>query len=430
MKTSLQNRLITVLIIFSMVFIAIFTGIQIYNQLNRAVDFNYYRAKTGALLLQQNLNAALKDVAQQELRIQQNTIQGTINVLYSSNIISKATVFSRTGDVLFSTDSSIALSKKDAEVLKGIFQNPSVSSQIYSTVNKQNNTVSLYIPCAENIIAKIEYDLGNIRDALSEVYIPVAITVILVIIANIALAVFLSKILIQPIAILNNITGEIARGNLDKRIEIKSEDEMQELAETFNYMTEELIKMKRIAEDANPLTKLPGNIVIRNEIDKRIKSTEKFLVIYCDLDNFKAFNDKYGIEAGDKAIQLTADIFKEAMSRNGNKGDFIGHEGGDDFILLTTPEKGKDITDYIMAEFDKRIRLLYNKEDLERGYIEAHSRQGDIMKFPIMSISLSGVTNQIRTIVSYGEVTNIAAEVKKKAKSIEGSCFYVDRRKS
>ncbi len=430
MKTSLQNRLITVLIIFSLLFIAIFTSIQIYNQLNRAVEFNYYRAKTGALLLQHNLDETLKGITEEDLKIQQNAIRNTVNVLYNSNIINKATVFSKTGEILFSTAINGTLSKKDAEVLKGFFQNPLSLTQIYSTVDKKNNTINIYIPCVKNVIAKIEYDLGNIQDALSEVYIPVVITVILVIIANIALAIFLSKILIQPIAILNNITGEIARGNLDKRVEIKSEDEMQDLAETFNYMTVELKKMKRIAEDANPLTKLPGNIAIRSEIEKKIKANEKFLVIYCDLDNFKAFNDKYGIEAGDKAIQLTADIFKEAMSKNGNKGDFIGHEGGDDFILLTTPEKGKDITDYIMVEFDKRIRLLYNKEDIERGYIEAHSRQGDIMKFPIMSISLSGVTNQIRTITSYGEVTNIAAEVKKKAKSIEGSCFFVDRRKN
>ncbi|MCX5706666.1 MAG: GGDEF domain-containing protein, partial [Candidatus Omnitrophica bacterium] len=189
-----------------------------------------------------------------------------------------------------------------------------------------------------------------------------------------------------------------------------------------------LIKMKERAENANPLTKLPGNIMIHEDIDRRIASNKKFVVIYCDLDNFKAFNDKYGIGQGDVAIKITANIFKEAAKTKGNPDDFVGHEGGDDFIIMTTPEKSQEIANYITGEFDKQVRSLYIPEDLAQGCIIAHARDGSVKKFPIMTISLAGVTNETRQISSYAEVTNIAAEVKKKAKAIEGSVFVLDKR--
>ncbi len=430
MKASLQSRLIALLVIFSVVFIAIFTSIQVYNQLNRSADFNYYRARTGALLLQLNLNNALKDISPEDTTQKNKRVQKVVTGLYNLNIITQAAVVSKEGDLLFSTRKYSHLSSEDRRIIKEIFSNATNADKIYPVVDKKRRLIYLYTPFSKGLLAKVEYDLGNISQALAEVYIPIIITVVLVIIANIFLAMLLSRILIGPVSVLNNVTGEIAAGNLDRRVEIKSGDELEELANTFNYMAVELKKMKVIAENANPLTKLPGNIVIRNEVETRIKNNEKFLVIYCDLDNFKAFNDKYGIVAGDKAIKLTADIFKEAIAEKGDKNDFIGHEGGDDFLLLTSPDKGKEIADYIISEFDKRVKVFYSKEDIDRGYIEARSRQGEMTRFPIMSISLSGVTNQIRSITSYAEVANIAAEVKKKTKAMEGSCFFVDRRKT
>jgi len=189
--------------------------------------------------------------------------------------------------------------------------------------------------------------------------------------------------------------------------------------------------MKEKAENANPLTKLPGNIVIQEETEKRIKQNRKFMVIYCDLDNFKAFNDKYGIHKGDEAIKLTASVFKDAINKEGTKEDFIGHEGGDDFLLITEPQRSESIANYITSEFDKQIRSLYSEEDLSRGFIEAKARNADeVIKFPIMTISLSGVTNASRDIGSYSEVTNIAAGLKKKSKSIPSSCFVIDKRSS
>ena len=130
----------------------------------------------------------------------------------------------------------------------------------------------------------------------------------------------------------------------------------------------------------------------------------------------------------DVAIKLTADIFKESAKIKGNPDDFVGHEGGDDFIIITSPEKSQDVADYITSEFDKKVRQLYNQEDLSQGFIIAHARDGSVKQFPIMTISLAGVTNVTREINSYAEVTNIVADVKKKAKAIEGSVFVLDKR--
>ena len=196
-------------------------------------------------------------------------------------------------------------------------------------------------------------------------------------------------------------------------------------------MTQALVVMKARAENANPLTKLPGNNMIHEAIEKRIKEKKKFVAVYSDLDNFKAFNDKYGIGAGDQAIKLTAEIMREAI-RKGGPGDFLGHEGGDDFILLTTPEKSDAVTGHVCTEFDKRVRQFYSAEDQAQGFIMSKDREGNVKQFPIMTISLAGVGNMVRQLTSYAEVTNICAEVKKKVKMTSKetgkSSFYLDKR--
>jgi hypothetical protein len=96
--------------------------------------------------------------------------------------------------------------------------------------------------------------------------------------------------------------------------------------------------------------------------------------------------------------------------------------------MITTPDKTQGVADYITQEFDKRIRSLYSQEDLNQGFIIAHGRDNTVKQFPIMTISLAGVSNESRPVSSYAEVTNIAAEVKKKAKAIGKSVFVLDKR--
>lgn len=189
--------------------------------------------------------------------------------------------------------------------------------------------------------------------------------------------------------------------------------------------------LKRIDRNrwANPLTGLQGNIEIQTEINQRIAKAQLFSVIYADLDNFKAYNDVYGFASGDRAIKLTADIILDSVHQYGNQGDFVGHVGGDDFVVVSTPEKAENICQVIINDFDQKIKSLYCDEDVARGYIVTSNRQGQVMKFPLISISLAIVTNEARDLVSHIQIAEIAAELKKKAKSMHGSTYVKDRRK-
>jgi DNA-binding response OmpR family regulator len=112
------------------------------------------------------------------------------------------------------------------------------------------------------------------------------------------------------------------------------------------YRKAELVaRVKRVIErtktilDANPLTKMPGNLAISEEIEKRINSEQLFSVLYIDICKFKAFNDKYGFIRGDSVIKLTARIILETIQESGHNDEFAGHIGGDDFVLVTVPER-------------------------------------------------------------------------------------------
>ncbi len=188
--------------------------------------------------------------------------------------------------------------------------------------------------------------------------------------------------------------------------------------------------LKRIDRNrwANPLTGLQGNLEVQAEINHRIALNENFSVIYGDLDNFKAYNDVYGFASGDRAIKLTADIIVDNVHLFGTSGDFIGHIGGDDFVIITVPENAEEICKGIISDFDRKILELYPDKDRKKGYIVTANRQNQVMEYPIMSISLAIASNMNRTISSHIQVAEIAAELKKKAKSIKGSIYVADRR--
>lgn len=432
-RLTLQNRITTLMIIFSIIFISAFTFIQLNNQLNIMTEYNSYRARLGGLVAKITLEKAIAS-AKEEIPIEK-ILRHTVTSLISAKIAEGILlVDSRDGKILAADRDYLVqqiLVSAELNNIKDALNKTSDKKWFYPRLEQRN--MDLYIPIIDangnyNLVAKVSYSLGNIKEAMAAVYKPSLITAAIVILINILLGFILSKTIIGPIKVLNRATREIAGGNLELKLVMHTDDELEELALTFNEMSESLIKMKALAENVNPLTKLPGNILIREEIERCIREGKEFVAIHSDLDNFKAFNDKYGLAKGDEAIKLTADILKEGMEKNGNPHDLLGHEGGDDFVLVTSPDKSDAVTSYIIKEFEQRIRSLYNEEDLQRGYIEAKTRQGQTAKFPIMTISLAGVSNQFRKVTSYAEVTNIATEVKSKAKSIESSIYILDKR--
>lgn len=181
--------------------------------------------------------------------------------------------------------------------------------------------------------------------------------------------------------------------------------------------------------EANPLTRLPGNVSILNELSRRIEKNAPFAVCYIDLDKFKAYNDKYGFEHGDGVIRETARILIRAAQQFGNPDDFIGHIGGDDFVIVTSPDRTDDICKKIIDDFEKSAPTFYNETDRKAGYILAKDRKGIEQKIPLLSISIGVVTNEFRKIEHVAEIGEIGAELKEAAKRLERSNYIRDQRK-
>jgi len=189
-----------------------------------------------------------------------------------------------------------------------------------------------------------------------------------------------------------------------------------------------IVKRTKQILSANPLTELPGNISIMQEVNRRLKNREKFAFVYLDIDNFKAYNDKYGFEKGDDIIKFTAGTIKKCTDIS----DFIGHIGGDDFILICKTDKAENICQKIIKLFEQGIAQFYNDEDRKRGHIITKDRRGQSQEFPVITISIGIVTNESEGMNHYGKIVEVATEVKKYAKLINKglkSSFIRDRRK-
>jgi len=229
---------------------------------------------------------------------------------------------------------------------------------------------------------------------------------------------------------LKEATEHIAEGDFDYDPKIKTQDEIGGLSEAFITMGKRLRQLEEMYLDASPLTRLPGGIAIENVLKKRLESNLPIAFCVLDLDNFKAFNDRYGYANGSEVIKETARIIEGAVKTKGTADDFIGHVGGDDFVVITTPYTMLDISDEIISQFDKRIPSFYDPVDRTQGYIHGKTRQGVEMQFPIMTISIAIVTNDHRKLTNPLEASEIAAELEDYAKTIPKSVYVVDKRRS
>ena len=225
-------------------------------------------------------------------------------------------------------------------------------------------------------------------------------------------------------------TQHISEGNFDFDPKIETQDEIGELSQSFISMGKRLRHLEEMYLDASPLTRLPGGIAIENVLKKRIESGHPIAFCVLDLDNFKAFNDRYGYANGSEVIKETARIVEGAVKAKGSPEDFIGHVGGDDFVVITTPELMREVSAEIIRRFDQRIPEFYDPIDRQRGHILGKTRQGVEMEFPIMTISIAIVTNERRKLSNALEASEIAAELKDYAKTIPKSVFVVDKRRN
>ncbi len=184
-----------------------------------------------------------------------------------------------------------------------------------------------------------------------------------------------------------------------------------------------------LAKGSNPLTGLPGNEFIQREINKKLSQSMHFDVCYIDIDNFKPYNDHYGFEKGDSAIKTLAHIIADTITADQNDFDFVGHIGGDDFIVITRPQNSLLTCKKIISHFENHLLEFHESSDHERGFYLSHTRRGEEEGFRLLSLSIGIMGTEFNKIESYAQLASIATEVKKSAKSQTGSSIVRDRRR-
>jgi len=189
------------------------------------------------------------------------------------------------------------------------------------------------------------------------------------------------------------------------------------------------LQWSRQQREANPLTGLPGNLSINEETTRRLASGAPFALLQVDIDFFKAYNDHYGYARGDQAIQALSRILVEAASHHG-EGNFVGHIGGDDFVLLTTAEHAEAVGQEIIEAFNAAVPGLYDPEDRERGYVEVMGRRHDVERFPLMSLTIALVSTDRAQVTHLAQLADIAQEIKAHGKGMPGSVLVGERRRS
>ncbi|MDQ0216339.1 diguanylate cyclase (GGDEF)-like protein [Oikeobacillus pervagus] len=226
-----------------------------------------------------------------------------------------------------------------------------------------------------------------------------------------------------PIAEVSALAMKRNQGNLYDHIIVTKDDQLYGVVS----IRELLIKMSEvqisIARLSNPLSGLPGNNVIEETLREVLKSYRIFSVLYLDIDSFKAFNDTYGFSEGDEVIKVTGNIITDVIFTMENELSFVGHIGGDDFIAVVPHYDHVEICKTIITRFEQTVKHFYSREDYERGYLQAITRQGKMEKFPLASLSIAVIQNKEITIDSVSQLSKLAAKVKKKCKEIQGSVF-------
>ncbi len=181
-----------------------------------------------------------------------------------------------------------------------------------------------------------------------------------------------------------------------------------------------------MARGMSPLTGLPGNVALEQEIERLCRQESPASFIYADLDNFKVYNDSYGFEAGDQVILLEARVLGWALQRHGEPGDFLGHLGGDDMVAITSPQRAERVCQAVVRCFRRLVASHYTANDRLNGYVIGKDRMGQPGRFPLVSVSLAIVDSAGPCQI--GDISKRAAEVKRWAKSLPGNVYVRDRR--
>lgn len=275
-----------------------------------------------------------------------------------------------------------------------------------------------------------EANMKKISRLGDSVFITTAVLCVLSIIIGVLASLVVTNHIASSIGKLKVAAGRVAEGDFYVDPRIDTQDEIGSLSVAFRRMGQRLGKLEEMYLDASPLTRLPGGIAIENMLKRRLASEHLFAFCVLDLDNFKAFNDHYGYAHGNNVIKETARIIEDAVKAKGAPEDFVGHIGGDDFVMITTPTTMCEISEAIVKQFDGRIPDFYDEGDRKKGFIFGKTRYGEAMRFPLMTISIAIVTNERHKLSNPIEASELAAELKDYAKTIARSVYVVDKRRT
>ncbi len=179
------------------------------------------------------------------------------------------------------------------------------------------------------------------------------------------------------------------------------------------------------ARHANPLTGLPGNVPINELLEERVRQGLPFVACHCDLDHFKPYNDVHGYHRGDEVIQWTGELLASFCELD---RDFVGHIGGDDFMLVFRSTDWERRCRAILGAFDAGRGRFFDAEVLAKGSYPGEDRLRRAVLHPIFSLSLGAVLCQPGMFHGHPDISAAAAVAKKEAKLVAGSSLFVERR--
>jgi GGDEF domain-containing protein len=226
---------------------------------------------------------------------------------------------------------------------------------------------------------------------------------------------------------LQKATHRIAAGDFDHDPHIPAGDEIGTLSQDFMRMAVRLKELEQLSLDASPLTRLPGNIAIERSINRRLREKTSFAMCYLDLDNFKSYNDHYGYIKASEILKKTGELIHDVVKRLNDPDAFVGHIGGDDFVVIIDAKLAKAVCQEIIADFDAMVPSYYSEEDRAYGAINGVDRYGVPRVFPLLSISIAALTCQPGNYETAAEIATAAALVKDRVKESPGSNYIIVR---
>ncbi len=226
---------------------------------------------------------------------------------------------------------------------------------------------------------------------------------------------------------LQKATHRIAAGDFDHDPQISTGDEIGILSQDFRRMALRLKELEQTSLDASPLTRLPGNIAIERSINRRLRDKTSFVMCYLDLDNFKAYNDRYGYIMASEVIKKTAEMIHKTVNSLNDPDAFVGHIGGDDFVIIIKDELASTVCQSVIQKFDLMVPNCYSEADLKAGGIEGIDRYGVARNFPLLSISIAALVCVPGDYNTAAEIATAAAKIKDHVKESSGSNYVIVR---